>query len=108
MRKRNCRLEVRFSDGELASLAAKAEKAGLSKGEFVRQAVQGVEVREAPTADVRRLIWEVRRVGYNLEQVLKIANTRGLLDVPEMRQVLRQMRAAERLIVAAYTGKGDS
>lgn len=59
MRTRNCRLEVRFTESELASLAAKAEKAGLSKGEFVRQAVQGVEVREAPSADVRRLIWQV-------------------------------------------------
>ena len=29
------------------------------------------------------LINEVRRVGYNIDQILRMANARGMLDVPQ-------------------------
>lgn len=107
LRTRTYRLEVRFTEGELAKLSRDAAKSGLSKGAYVRAVMAGVDIKEAPTRDVFQLIREVRRVGYNLEQVLRVANTRGLLDVPEMRLVLQKIRTVERLIVETYAMRAD-
>lgn len=107
MRKRKCRLEVCFTKDELSALTKKARKAHLSLGGFVRSAVSGAEIKEAPGADIPKLIYEVRRVGINIDQILKIAHTKGLLDVPQLRKALEDNRAVERMIVDAYTTTGS-
>lgn len=103
MRKRNCRVEVCFTEDELAELKNKARKSNLSIGGFVRRAVRDLEVKEAPPADLPMLIREVRRVGYNIDQLLKIVNVKGLLDVPHLRKALADNRAVEKMIMEAYT-----
>lgn len=107
MRKRNCRLEVCFTREELSDLTKKARKARLSKGGLIRLAVKGVQIKEAPPADVPVLIREVRRVGYNMEQILRLANAKGLLDVPRLRKALDENRAVETLIMETYTMETD-
>ena len=107
MKKRNCRFEVRFTKDELSDLRKKARKAHLTNAAFIRRAVCGVEVKEAPPVDVPLLIREIRRVGYNIDQILKLANTRGMLDVPRLRKALEENRAVEQLITGTYTmGQG--
>ena len=107
MRKRNCRVEVCFTKDELYDLTKKARKAHLSIGGFVRRAVRNIEVKENPPADVPMLIREVRRVGYNIDQILKLANARGMLDVPRLRKALDENRAVEKLIADTYTTAAD-
>ena len=103
MRKRNCRFEICFTKDELSDLTKKARKARLSNGAFVRRAISDLEVKEAPPADVPMLIREVRCVGYNIDQILKIANSQGLVDVPQLYKALEDNRTVEKLIVKAYT-----
>ena len=55
---------MRFTKDELSDLTKKARKARLTNAAFIRCAVCGAEVREAPPADVPLLIGEVRRVAY--------------------------------------------
>lgn len=105
MRKRNCRVEVCFTKDELADLTKKARKAHLSVGGFIRSAVQNLEVKEAPSTDVIQLIMLLKRVGYNLNEVLKKANSIGLLDVPEMRKAVTEVRQATKSILDAYTSE---
>ena len=107
MKKRNCRFEVRFTKDELSDLTKKARKARLTNAAFIRRAVCGAEVREAPPADVPALIQEVRRVGNNLNQIMKRANALGLLDVPQLRKALEDNRAVEKLIADTYTVPSD-
>ena len=102
MARRNCRFEVRLTKDEYYELTKKARKAGLNTGAFVRMAVAGQVIREAPSADVPELIREVRRVGHNIDQILKIANSKGLLEVPDLRKALEENRAVEKLIANAY------
>ena len=42
-------------------------------------------------------------MGSNLNQILKRANSIGLLDVPQLRKDLTDLRTVEKLIVNAYT-----
>ena len=69
MRKRNCRVEIYFTKDELESLTKKVRKSGLSRESFCRHLLNGAEIKEAPSADVPMLINEVRRVGYNIDQM---------------------------------------
>ena len=57
----------------------------------------GAVIREAPPVDVPQLIYEVRRIGNSLNQLLRIANSLGLLDAPQLRREL------EVYIVDTYT-----
>ena len=102
MAKRNCRFEVRLTKDEYYDLTKKARKAGLTTGAFVRMAVAGQEVREAPSADVPVLIREIRRTGSNINQILKIALAKDLLEVPDLRKALAENRAVEKIVANAY------
>lgn len=103
MRKRNCRVEIYFSKDELENLTKKVRKTSLSREGYCRRVLNTSEVKEAPPADVPMLIREVRRVGYNIDQLLKLANAKGLLDVPQLRKALADNRAVEKVIMDAYT-----
>ena len=100
-------MKIRFTRGELDALTKKARKSGFSREGFSRRILNGAEVKEAPPAEVPLLIREVRRVGYNIDQLLKRANSIGLLDVPQLRKALEDNRAVEKLIVDTYTTPAD-
>lgn len=107
MRKRNCRVEIYFSKDELENLTKKVRKTNLSREGYCRRVLNTSKVKEAPPADVPLLIREVRRVGYNIDQLLKLANAKGLLDVPQLRKALADNRAVEKIIMDAYTMADD-
>lgn len=105
--KRTLEMKIRFTRAELDALTKKARKAGLSREGFSRRVLNGAQVKEAPPAEVPLLIREVRRVGWNIDQLLKRANAIGLLDVPQLRKALEDNRAVEKLIVDTYTTPSD-
>ena len=105
LKKRTNEIKIRLSPAELTTLNEHAKKAGLSREEFCRRAIKGAQIKEAPPADLPKLTWEVRRVGSNIDQILKIANARGLLDVPQLRKAISDLRDVEKLIVSTYTGR---
>ena len=107
MRKRNCRVEVCFTKDELSDLTKKVWKAHLSIGGFIRRAVRNIEIKETPPADVPMLIREVRRVGYNIDQLLLIARAKNWLSAKDLEKALESNRAAEKLIVDTYTTPSD-
>ena len=103
MAERTRRCEIRFTESEYRNLTAKAEKAGISVSSLIRKSVDDCEVKTAPPADLHKLIWEIRRVGNNIDQILMIANARGLLDVPQLRKAMADLRETEKLIADTYS-----
>ncbi len=53
--KRDCRLQIRLTQRELDMLNRKVRTARTTTSEFVRSAISGTEVYEAPTVDVMLL-----------------------------------------------------
>ena len=104
--KRNCGVLLRFTQEEKDALTEKAQKAGLSRERCCRNILNGAEVKEAPPAEYCELLREVRRIGYNINQLLKIANARGLLDAPLIRKALEENRATERMLWRVFQGDG--
>ena len=105
--KRTLEMKIRFTRGELDALTKKARKSGFSREGFSRRILNGAVVKEAPPVELPLLIREVRRVGYNIDQLLKRANSIGLLDVPQLRKALEDNRAVEKMIVDTYTTPAD-
>ena len=103
MRKRSIRVEIYFDETEYAALIEKVRKSGQSRESFCRNQLNGSVVKEAPSIDSMVMLRELKRIGYNLNEVLKKANAIGLLDVPEMRKTVTDIQQAVKSIQDAYT-----
>lgn len=107
MRKRNCRVEIYFTKDELERLTKKVRKTSLSREGFCRRALNGVEVKEAPPADLPVMIQEIRHVGSCLDQLLKRASNASVLEASQLREAMERNRAMEKLVVETYTTRSD-
>ncbi len=102
MRKRNCVVTLRFTKEEFDNLSKKVRKTNFSREAFIRNVLNECAIKEAPPAEYYELIRELRRVGSNLNQILKLANAKGLLDVPKLRKDLEQIRTTEQMLYDAF------
>ena len=103
MRTRNHRVVFYLNDREFEAFEEKAKRSSRSREAFIRRAIQEVQIKELPPADLHKLIWEIRRVGNNIDQILMIANAKGILNIPDFRKAIDDLREAEKLIVSQYT-----
>ena len=87
MAKRNKVKVVRFADDEWEHLNDEAEKAGVSKEEFVRCAVAGVTLRPKPPEQVTALLRELHAIGNNVNQMARLANSRSYTAAGELAQI---------------------
>ena len=102
MRTRNHRVVFYLNDKEFEAFEQKAKRSSRSREAFIRKAIQEVQIKELPPADLHKLIWEIRRVGNNINQILMIANAKGILNIPDLRKAIDDLREAEKLIVSQY------
>ena len=102
MRTRNHRVVFYLNDREFEAFEEKAKRSSRSREAFIRRAIQEVQIKELPPADLHTLIWEIRRVGNNIDQILMIANAKGILNIPDLRKAIDDLREVEKLIVSQY------
>ena len=79
-------VKVRASDAERAEWHAKARSAGLTLSDLVRRSLGRVHTWTVPHADVEReRTREVARIGNNLNQIARWANThKGAVEAVEV------------------------
>ena len=106
MRKRNNRVEVYLTDEEIFSLTKKVEQSGLSRERYIRKLLEESRVYEAPPVDFPKLIKGVNRVGSNIEQILRVANSKHIIDVPRLRNELDELDAIEDAMWKAFAPDG--
>ncbi|MBQ3541528.1 MAG: ribbon-helix-helix protein, CopG family [Oscillospiraceae bacterium] len=102
MRTRNHRVVFYLNDKEFEAFEQKAKRSSRSREAFIRKAIQEVQIKELPPADLYKLIWEIRRVGNNIDQILMIANAKGILNIPDLCKAIDDLREVEKLIVSQY------
>ena len=102
MRTRSKSILLRLTPEELESISQKAEAAKLPREKFCRMVLSGVQIKEAPPAEFYSLITEVRRVGVHLNQILRKANSIGLLDVPLIRDALKELRHTQNMLYESF------
>ena len=92
---------LRFTKQELDALTKKARKTKYSRESFCRNILNDAKVYEHDV-DVPRLIVEVKRVGNSLNQIAKVANAQGLVDVPLLRKTMEELQQVLDTIVNSY------
>ena len=69
---------------------------------FLAKRVENVVIKESPPADVPYLLREIKRIGNNINQILRIANANGFIDTPRLRSALDELSEANQLIYRTY------
>ena len=94
-RRRGKILPVRCLDEEFNAIVAKADRAGLSAGAFLRSAGlgdAGPRAQRRPPADhvaLRQLLGHVGRIGNNVNQIAKALNSGEKVDKKKLDEALR-------------------
>jgi hypothetical protein len=94
-RQRGKIIASRCLDEEFTAIAAKADKAGLAVGAFMRAAAlgdAGLRAQRRPPADhkaLRQIIGQLGRIGNNINQIARALNSGENANFPELHQLVR-------------------
>lgn len=105
MRKRMNRVTVCLDDKEYDAFLSLQKKTKLSKSQLIRYMISSCTPIEAPPADYPKLIRELRAVGNNLNQLVRLARGTGYLNSSELNKILNELRKTEHEVNLAFTVK---
>ncbi len=89
MRKRNHVVPVRLNAKELRFLDEQVQRSGLSREEYLRSLIVGVEVHAKPCEHHADLLRKVAGLCNNANQLAHMANATGRADEQSVREMLR-------------------
>ena len=99
----------RVTPKECEAIQRKAKKSGLSMSEFIRRSLNGQKIATAPPVDFYTLLWQIKRIGSNLDQLLRKLNTFGIAYSLDLERCEEDIKDMKRLLIETYQpGKGDS
>lgn len=90
--KRTIVIPLRLHPGELEHLNRQAALAGLSREEFLRSLVAGIELHPRPCTHHAELVRQVAGLCNNANQLARVANTYGMADVSMVTEMTRLAR----------------
>jgi hypothetical protein len=100
-------LTIRLSADERIVVDEAADRAGLTAGSYARQAILGApaprQVRRPPIErrELARLLGELGKIGGNLNQLARAANSGTVLDGVEIGAALAGLRDVRAAVLAA-------
>jgi hypothetical protein len=106
-RQRGKIMAFRCFDEEFNAIAAKADKAGLSNGAFMRAAAlgdAGIRAQRRPPADhiaLRQLLGQTGRIGNNINQIARALNSEERAKLPEVQEAMRAINDIRNAILDA-------
>ena len=67
-------MHIELTPEQYETLCAEARKSGLTKRAFIVRLLEGQEIRERPTEEIRQLREEIHRIGNNINQIARSVN----------------------------------
>jgi len=96
-RSRPCLLRAELPEKYAAEVRLKIRESGLRPGECIAKAVLGLHIpRQIDRASFRSVMWQLSKLGTNINQQAKVANQTGRL--PEYEVLLAQSRMLKRAL----------
>ena len=80
IRTRKHDIHLRLNDQEYAALMKNAAKCNMPQQTFLRHMCLRTQPKEAPSADFAEFIGEIRKIGTNINQIARVANSKGDID----------------------------
>lgn len=90
MRKRNRQIIFRLTEREYQHLKRQIDLTGLSMSACFRTLIAGQQLSPRPPEELRDLIRELNSIGININQMARIANSRGYVSQEDF-EALRSM-----------------
>lgn len=104
MRNRNHRIVFYLNDEEFNRLTTLVAESGRSREDVIRTAIEHKHLTQLPPVDYGKLIFETRRVGQNVNRLLRIAYANNYFNTSEIKECLEKIRGFESKIHAAFFG----
>lgn len=80
MRRRDYRFQLRLTEVEMNRLQTQAKKCGLKPQAYIIALIENSPIRERPPKEFFALLEEMRRIGTNMNQIARQANSIGFID----------------------------
>ena len=107
--KKPVQIHFRLSQKEYDSIKHNSLKAGLTISEYARRALVGEKIVSAPPADFSELIREIKRVGSNLNQLVRKLNALGIVHDLELKRCVTDIsKTIDMLYQTFRPGKGEN
>ena len=78
--KRTHVVKVRLTEDELKSLNEKVKLTGLSRENYIRALIEGHDIKALPPDTFHTVIFHLRHIGNNLNQIARVVHISGLID----------------------------
>ena len=101
MRKRNIAILFRLNRKEAETLDKQVKRSGLSRETYLRQLINGLVPRDAPSPDYYSMMRELHQIGNNLNQIAQKAHVLNVIDVQRYDQEMRKFRQTVKQITEA-------
>ena len=102
MSERKYEFHIYLSEEEKDALCKLSEITKLSKSQLIREIILGYSPPEGPPANYDDLIYQLRCVGNNINQILRIARTNGILNPAELEKHLSELKDVEQEMHDAF------
>ena len=96
MRTRNIPIQVWINEEEFHHLDDITHKSGTSFSVVIRNLIMGQEIRERPNADFLVLARSFDKIGANINQIARKANTEDIASAAELKELNRLLREMRR------------
>lgn len=102
MRKGQKAILLYMSEDIYQKLSDLSCKTCLSKSKLIRYLILGYTPPEGPPVNYDELIFQLRAIGNNINQILYIARTNGILNQKDLQKHLTDLRNLEKKMDAAF------
>lgn len=96
VRTHNHEFHLRMTEEEFNKLDDLSHKSGLSFSVILRNFIMGQEIRERPNADFLVLARSFDKIGANINQIARKANTEDIASAAELKELNRLLREMRR------------
>ena len=90
-RNRTNTIKVRLTEDELKSLNEKVKLTGLSRENYIRALIEGHDIKALPPDTFHAVIFHLRHIGINLNQIARVANTSGEIDKVKYKENVKNL-----------------
>ena len=91
MRSRRIKKQIWLNDDEDYIMKCKSEAVGMNVSDYIRHLIVGYKPKEKPPEQFYEDIKGIRNIGNNINQIARIANAKGIIDVPHLKKEIDKL-----------------
>ena len=93
MRSRRIKKQIWLNAEEEYIMKCKSQAVGMNASDYIRHLIVGYKPKEKPSEQFYEEIKNIRNNGNNINQIARIANAKGVIDVPHLKKEIDKLDA---------------